>query len=172
MLNKNKNICKESVFEKLYHLYAKELRNFLIYKFQDVQASEDVVQECFVKLWQNCAEVEFEKVKSFLFTVGNNTFINIKKHEQIVRKHQTKAPKQSSDNVSPEFIIIEEEYARKLHKLINSLPEKQKEVFMMSRIEKLKYREIAEILDVSIKTVEKRMSSALIYLREHLEYFK
>jgi len=172
MSHKNKNICNESVFEKLYHLYAKELRNFLIYKFQDVQASEDVVQECFVKLWQNCAEVQFDKVKSFLFTVGNNAFINIKKHEQIVRKHQTKAPKQSSDNVSPEFIIIEEEYAQKLHKLIDSLPDKQKEVFMMSRIEKMKYREIAEALGISVKTVEKRMSSALIYLREHLEYFK
>jgi len=169
---KNQNICQESVFEHIYKMYAKELRNFLIYKFQDVETCNDIVQECFVKLWQKCKEVPFGKVKSFLFTVGNNAFINQKKHLQVVRKHHAGMLKQSTDHISPEYIYIEEEYARKLHRLIDNLPEKQKIVFKMSRLEKMTYNEIAESLQLSVKTIEKRMSAALQYLRANLEYFK
>ena len=169
---KNQDICQESVFEHIYKIYAKELRNFLIYKFQDVETCNDIVQECFVKLWQKCSEVPYSKAKSFLFTVGNNAFINQKKHLQVVRKHHAGMPKQSTNHISPEYIYIEEEYARKLHRLIDNLPEKQKIVFKMSRLEKMTYNEIAETLQLSVKAVEKRMSAALQYLRTNLEYFK
>ncbi len=169
---KNQNICNEAVFERVYNMYAKDLRNFLIYKFQDVETCNDIVQECFVKLWQRCKEVRFDKVKSFLFTIGNNAFINQKKHLQVVRKHQAGMSKQDANHVSPEYIYIEEEYAQKLHSLIDSLPEKQKIVFRMSRFEKMTYNEIAGNLQISVKTVEKRMSVALRYLRSNLEYFK
>ena len=169
---KNQNICKEAVFERIYQMYAKDLRNFLIYKFQDVETCNDIVQECFVKLWQKCQEIQYDKVKSFLFTVGNNAFINQKKHLQVVRKHHAGMPKQDTNPVSPEYILIEEEYAQKLHRLIDNLPEKQKAVFKMSRLEKMTYNEIAETLQLSVKTIEKRMSAALQHLRAHLEYFR
>ncbi len=172
MKKQNQNICKEAVFERVYKMYAKELRNFLIYKFQDIETCNDIVQECFVKLWQKCKEVPFDKVKSFLFTVGNNAFLNQKKHLQVVKKHQKDMPGRKIDNVSPEYIYIEEEYAQKLHRLIENLPEKQKQVFKMSRLEKKTYKEIADALQLSVKAVEKRMSAALRYLRENLEYFK
>lgn len=172
MKKQNQNICKEAVFERIYQMYAKELRNFLIYKFQDVETCNDIVQECFVKLWQKCSEVPYSKAKSFLFTVGNNAFINQKKHLQVVRKHHAGMPKQSTNHISPEYIYIEEEYARKLHRLIDNLPEKQKIVFKMSRLEKMTYNEIAETLQLSVKTIEKRMSAALQFLRTNLEYFK
>ncbi len=172
MTQKNNDICKDNVFKKVYDTFALDLRNFLIYKFQDFQSAEDVVQESFIKLWHNCEKVPFIKAKSYLFTIANNMFLNIKKHEKVVREYEKKSNLSKYDSVSPEFIMIEEEYAQKLEKAINALPEKEKEVFKMSRIEKLKYKEIAEKLEVSIKTVEKRMSAALRYLRERVSYFK
>jgi RNA polymerase sigma-70 factor (ECF subfamily) len=153
-------------------MHATNLRNFLLYKFRDLESAEDVVQECFIKLWQNCDNISFLKAKSYLFTMANNMFLNIKKHEQVVRKHKQKNNLTKADNISPEFIIIEEEYAKKLHYLIDSLPEKEKRVFKMSRLDKMKYKEIAIDLNISVKTVEKRMSLALKFLRENLEYFK
>ena len=172
MKNQNQNICKEAVFERIYQMYAKDLRNFLIYKFQDVETCNDIVQECFVKLWQRCQNVQYAKVKSFLFSVGNNALINQKKHLQVVRKHHADMLKQDMNPVSPEYILIEEEYAQKLHLLIENLPEKQKIVFKMSRLEKMTYNEIAGALHLSVKTIEKRMSAALRYLRNNLEYFR
>jgi len=172
MFDKQKNICDKKIYESIFALYAKDLRNFLLYKFKDLETAEDIVQDCFVKLWENCKEVRIDKVKSYLFTIGNNMFLNIKKHEQVVRKHQQKNITQDRNIISPEFIMIEDEYAQKLQKLIEALPDKQKIVFVMSRIEKKKYKEIAQELDISIKTVEKRMSLALLYLRNNLDYFK
>jgi RNA polymerase sigma-70 factor (ECF subfamily) len=99
-------------------------------------------------------------------------FGTIKKHEKIVREFEKKSKQSKYKSISPEYIMIEEEYAQKLKNAINALPEKQKEVFRMSRIEKLKYHEIADKLQVSVKTVEKRMSDALRFLRTQLEYFK
>ena len=172
LMSNDNNLCDEKQYEQIYRLYAKDLRDFLIYKFKDKQTAEDVVHECFIKLWKICNKVPVNKAKSFIFTVGNNMFLNIKKHEKVIRQHRQKASKQDKNHISPEFILIEEEYARKLEKLINDLPEKQKQVFWMSRIDKKKYSEIADELQISIKTVEKRMSAALKFLRNNLEYFK
>ena len=71
-------------------------------------------------------------------------------------------------NESPEFLMEEQEFMIKLKKVIADLPEKQREVFLLSRIDKKKYSEISEIVGVSVKAVEKRMSLALIILREKL----
>ena len=71
-------------------------------------------------------------------------------------------------NESPEFLLEEKEFMVKLKKVIADLPEKQREVFLLSRIDKKKYSEISEMLDISVKAVEKRMSQALIRMREQI----
>ena len=69
----------------------------------------------------------------------------------------------------PEFLILESEFMEKLNAAISALPDKQREVFLMNRIEKLKYREIAEIQGVTQKAIEKLMHKALLKLREEIE---
>ncbi|HFS66807.1 MAG TPA: RNA polymerase sigma-70 factor [Flavobacteriia bacterium] len=163
-----KNICKSSVFKEVYFLYAKSLKSFLIFKYQNIEQAEDIVQDAFIKLWENCKNVPFLKAKSYLYTIANNAFLNIKKHEQVKRKHQETIT-QKSTNESPEFVLLEKEFYQKLKKVISNLPQKQQEVFKMSRIEKLKYREIAEQLNISVKAVEKRMSMALKTIRKEID---
>lgn len=167
MKNDFKNICKAEVFKKIYILFAKDVKRFLIFKYGNPEQAEDIMQDAFIKLWENCKKVPFDKVKNYLFTISNNAFINLKKHEQVIIKHQKNA-KTSSHNESPEFALIEKEFYEKLKRVINSLPKKQKEVFLMSRIEKLKYQEIATKLNISVKAVEKRMSLALKVMREKI----
>jgi len=160
-----KNICKPKIFEKVFKTHAKDLKRFLYFKFNDLETAEDVMQDAFVKLWKNCGDVSLEKVKSYLFTIGNNMFLNIKKHEQVVRKNKFRHTKNST-NESPEFLLIEKEYLEKIEKAIANLSEKQREVFLLSRIEKKKYKEIAAMLNISVKAVEKRMHNALLKMRK------
>jgi RNA polymerase sigma-70 factor (ECF subfamily) len=160
-------ICNKEIFEKIYYSYGQDLKRFLFSKTKDMYLAEDILQECFLKLWNNCAHVNFETVKSYLFTVGNNTFLNSKKHEKVVRSHE-KTITSHSTNESPEFLMVEQEFLVKLESVINSLPEKQKEVFLLSRMEKKKYVEIANILGISVKAVEKRMHFALKTMKEHI----
>ncbi len=167
MFEKLKEVCDEEVYKKLYFLYAKDLKRFLIFKFNDVESAEDLTQDAFIKLWENCKKVPFLKAKSFLFTVANNAFLNIKKHEQVKQRHQKNLFKNST-NESPEFVLLEKEFYQKLKNTIDNLPEKQREVFLMNRIEKLKYKEIAVKLNISVKAVEKRMHLALKIMRDKI----
>ena len=66
-------ICEEIVFSNFFKSHAKALRNYLLYKYGNEEQAEDVTQEAFIKLWENCANVPLEKAKSFLYTVANNT---------------------------------------------------------------------------------------------------
>ncbi|MGO1585492.1 MAG: RNA polymerase sigma factor, partial [Mesonia sp.] len=68
----HEHVCQESVFASLYQKHAKNIHDFLYYKFGEVLQPEDKMQEAFVKLWQNCKKVPPRKAKSFLFTVANN----------------------------------------------------------------------------------------------------
>lgn len=165
MSNEFKSVCEKDNFEIIFKTHSKSIRNFIYYKCGDLQQAEDLTQEAFIKLWDNCAKVIFDKAKSFLFTVANNAFLNEVAHKKVVLKHQAVLYKDST-NITPEFILEEQEFMVKLKTSISSLPVKQREVFLLSRMEKKKYKEIAEIVGISIKAVEKRMSLALITLRK------
>jgi RNA polymerase sigma-70 factor (ECF subfamily) len=159
------NVCQEETFKSVFLEHAKGLRNFLYYKTGNLQRSEDLVQDAFGKLWENCAKVTFEKARSFLFTVANNLFLNQVEHQKVVLKFEQKGHSQKS-NIDPQFLMEEEEFRKRLEQGISNLPEGQRVVFLMNRIDKKKYREIAEELNISVKAVEKRMHKALLTLRK------
>jgi len=167
MAKDNRNICHSKTFEFVYNTYAKDIRRFLFYKTQDIAEAEDILQDTFIKLWDNCSKIEYDKVKSYIYTVANNMFLNVKKHEKVVRKF-SEQHKKSDNNESPEFIMIEKEFMEKLENTIFALPEKQREVFLLNRIEKKKYKEISQMLDISVKAVEKRMHQALLVMRKEI----
>jgi RNA polymerase sigma-70 factor (family 1) len=160
-------ICKSEVFETIFRSYAKELKRFLYFKTGDTALAEDILQDTFVQLWKNCDNVSYEKVKNYLFTVANNQFLNYKKREKLIRAHHKTFPRKVFHE-TPEFLLLEKEFLVKIEKAIASLTENQQEVFLLNRIEKKKYREIAVLLNVSIKTVEKRMHVALKKMKEQI----
>jgi RNA polymerase sigma-70 factor (ECF subfamily) len=161
------SLCKETVFAQVYKQYASVLRNFIYYKFGNLENAEDVTQNAFIKLWENCNKVAIEKAKSFLFTTANNLTLNTIKHDKVVLKFAENFTK-SSTNETPEYKMLEKEFLTKLELVIASLSEKQREVFLLNRIEKIKYAEIAVLLGISIKAVEKRMHAALLVMREKI----
>lgn len=164
----HKNICEERIFSSIFNKHSKNLHDFLYYKFGDLLNPKDKVQEAFVKLWQNCTKVSPEKAKSFLFTTANNLMLNEVAHQKVVLKHQQTKPKHYT-NESPEFLMQESEYNDKLQKALANLTEAQRAAFMMNRVEGKRFKEIAEILDISTKAVEKRIYGALKKLREDIK---
>ncbi len=167
MSEESKSICEQKNYELIFNNHSETLRNFIYYKCGDLQQAEDIVQDAFIKLWNNCAKVIFKKAKSYLYTIAKNAFLNEMAHKKVVLEHQIHLAKDRT-NESPEFILEEQEFLEKLKRVIADLPEKQREVFLLSRIDKKKYTEIAEILNLSVKAVEKRMSLALVTLRKKI----
>lgn len=167
----DKNVCEEKTFEDVFNTHGKTLRNFIFYKCGNTAQADDLVQGAFVKLWNNCAKVPYEKAKSFLYTIANNAFLNEVAHERVKLKYR-QVSRPGITNESPDFVLREKEFQEELNQAIANLSEKQREVFLLNRIEKKKYREIAEMLDISVKAVEKRMHGALVKLRSEIKYFK
>lgn len=159
------SICEEEVFRSVFIEQAKPLRNFIYYKSGDLATAEDLVQDAFSKLWENCAKVPIEKAKSYLFTIANNLFLNKVNHRKVVLKFEQREQRRQDDQ-TPEYLLESKEFKQKLEQAISDLPEVQRIVFLMNRIDKKKYREIAEELNISVKAVEKRMHNALKELRK------
>ncbi|XCF06045.1 sigma-70 family RNA polymerase sigma factor [Tamlana crocina] len=169
MTKSDAKLCEEAYFNEFYLKHVQHASNFTYYKCGDQDNALDLVQDAFSKIWENCAKIDFTKAKTYLFTTVNNLFLNKVKHNKVVMEYAKAAPYIDENNESPEYLLEEEEFKKKLQAAMALLSEAQREVFLMNRIEGKKYREIAELLDVSQKAVEKRMSGALKILRKHIE---
>ncbi|MCB0749136.1 MAG: sigma-70 family RNA polymerase sigma factor, partial [Ignavibacteriae bacterium] len=140
------------------------LINFFFYITRDLDLSKDLVQEIFAKLWIARNNLDPEKsVKSYLFKSLTNQIIN---NSKLSSSKNISIDESILNNTTANNINIENQID--LHSAIEKLPEKSKTVFMLSRIEGFKYSEIAEICEISIKAVEKRMTKTLKILRKSL----
>jgi len=169
---KNISSLKKKDFEEVFKTYFKPLTAFA-YKFvKDIDDAKSIVHDVFMKLWEKRDEIDMEKsVKSYLFTSVNNRSLNFirdnKKfiHEEFIIGNEHDKHWDLSDEMESE------EIQKKVDATLSIISPKAKEVFLMSRNEGLKYREIAEKLGISIKTVETHMSIALKELRKNLREY-
>ena len=135
---------------------------------RDKDNAEDIVQDVFLKLWKNKEEVDWNtSMKGYLYRATTNGALNwLEKNRRIVRY---------DDNISePSVNVVEQalnasELQEKIKLAIASLPPKCKAIFVLSRYEELKYKQIADQLNLSIKTVENQMGIALEKLRKELK---
>lgn len=165
-------ICKENIFSDFFKNHAKPLRNFLFYKFGNLDQAEDATQDAFIKLWQNCADVPLEKAKSYLYTLANNSSLNVIAHQKVVLNYTKSSNHTDKTNENPEFLLEEQQFKTKLLAAIENLNETQRVAFLMHRIDGKKYAQIADELNLSVKAVEKRIHLALIELRKEFKNFK
>lgn len=167
MSESKKSICESKHFETIFNKHSTTLRNYIYYKCGDTELAKDIAQESFINLWNNCARVVFEEALYYLKRIASNRFLNTVKHQNVVLNYSKQ--KISDVNLeSPEFIIEEKEFMNKLQSAIQRLPEKQRTVFLLNRIDKKTYAEIAALLDLSVKAIEKRMHNALKSLRKEI----
>jgi len=164
------DICDKIVFSSFFKAQAQTLRNFLYYRFGDKDVAEDITQDAFIKLWQNCAEVR--NPKSFVYTVAKNSALNHTAYKKVVFNYTTNNPAANLDYQSPEYILEEKEFRKKFDAAIAGLTEAQRTALLLNRIEGKKYKEIAEMLGISVKAVEKRIHGALIAMSEKIENFR
>lgn len=161
------NVCDERVFQKIFETHSRDLYRFLYYKYGADNNPRDLVQDAFVKLWNNCGNVHPEKSRSFLFTVANNQMLNELAKKKTALTYSQEKPK-SYTHESPHYVLEENEYGVRLQQAIDGLSPEQRAAFLLNRIEGKKHQEIAGILGISRKAVEKRIYTALIILKEKL----
>ncbi|WP_075591588.1 RNA polymerase sigma-70 factor [Labilibacter marinus] len=155
----------ESAFEELFRLHYVSLTAFANSFMHDLDIAESIVQNVFVKLWEKRSKYEINSLKSYLMIAVRNSCHNELKRLQHERSYKKTI---TSEDVIAEVNYSDSGVMERISETINQLPEQRKRIFKLNRLEGLKYREIAERLNISPKTVEVQMGKALKFLRENL----
>ena len=135
--------------------------------------SESIVQEVFLRLWQNRNNTIINSsLQHYLFKSVKNHCINYLEHERIKSKYQAAVIQYEATRSDYSEFFPEPDLMNQIENAIAALPPRRQEIFRLAREEGLKYREIAEKLDLSVKTVETQMTMALKQLRTSLSSFK
>ncbi len=160
----------KKAFEKLFYEHYQMLVRYAFTYMKDHDIAEEVVQDIMVKFWEKRAELPDDvKVKPYLFRMTGNHCLNVLKHEKVKLQHQTETVANGISMSDGFEVIASNELNTEIKKAIDDLPEQCGKVFLLSRDEGLSYKEIAESLDISVKTVENHVSKALKLLREALK---
>lgn len=161
----------ENAFRKLYDIFFPKITRYSEYFLKSAHQSEDIVSDVFLELWKNRKKLSgVNNLEGYIYTITKN--------KAIQSINQDKKRKYSSydldhftfliDHVSPEEIQIQKELEITINEAINELPKRCRLIFLMAREDGLKYREIAEKLSISEKTVNAQMVTAIKKLTEYL----
>jgi len=164
-------------YEILFKKYYQELYRFAYTYLRDQVPAEEMAQEVFLYIWEKRGQIEIKTtLKTYLYSGAKNKCLNYIKYE-VPRQNELEESHLALMTTSqPEKEEDSEKMKRHIHAAVNELPNKCRQIFVLSRNGGLTYDEIAEEMGISVKTVENQMSIALKKLRESLrplyEYFQ
>ncbi|MEO7990509.1 MAG: RNA polymerase sigma-70 factor [Chryseolinea sp.] len=160
-----------TAFEMLFRTFYQPLCNYAYTFTQDRDEAEEVVQSTFLSIWEKYKTLEIHTaMKPYLYAMVRNSCLNIIKHEKIKQQHvQTEMVMADRSSESVTNTVLATELDERIQKAVEKLPEQCRIIFKLSRFEELKYAEIAEHLNLSVKTVENQMGKALKIMREQLK---
>ncbi len=155
-----------SDFEDLFKSNYNTMCNIACNIIKDTDGAQDIVQEIFIKLWDKKSNLlEISNIKGYLFRATTNASINYLSQNKNTISLEKAGVMLS---INPDEIITTKELEAKIQYALDRLPPKCKAIFILSRFEGMKYKEIAEHLDISVKTVKNQMLIALDKMREDL----
>lgn len=159
-------------FREIYDVYYYDLCRYLNYYTRDICVVEEVVQDLFTSLWEDRRKVGIEYIKTYLYRGARNRMLNHLRDTSNRKTLLEQWAKSVRETGQATDCIDREEFRATLADAINRLPDKCREIFMLSRNHKLGYKEIAAIRNISVKTVENQMGIALRKIREYFsEHF-
>jgi RNA polymerase sigma-70 factor (ECF subfamily) len=162
-----------AAFEKMFRLFYKVLRAYAYTFIKDNEGAEEIIQNVFCKIWEKRHQLKAEgSLQSYLYRAVHNESLTWLKHQKTkdsYKVYYTNTAHEGSDETTNK--VLAAELDRHIQLAVSGLPEQCRVIFQMSRFEQLKYQQIADLLKISVKTVENQMGKALKILRLKLAEF-
>lgn len=157
------------VFEAVFKEHFKGLHAYACTIVRDDMDAEEIVQNVFYKLWERKEQItELQSINAYLYRAVYNESLNYLKHEKVKMAYRSHANHSMDMHESAADQASVKQLEQRIQTAMNELPEQCRTIFQLSRFEELKYREIADRLGISVKTVENQMGKALKVLRTKL----
>ena len=165
---------KEEAFAYVFRMYYSPLLNYAGRILKDVEAANDVVQECFCRLYERRRELRKElQVRPYLYKSVYNACMAAIKHQKVESNYINQELldfyfSKVVETPEAEQALLDEDLKGAIQDAINKLPERCREIFVLSKVDGLSNKQIAEQLNISMKTVEAQMTTAFVRLRKEL----
>ncbi|MGN1215405.1 MAG: RNA polymerase sigma-70 factor, partial [Candidatus Cryptobacteroides sp.] len=161
-------------FAILYECYAGRCINFVLALSGDAQLAKDITHDIFLRIWKLRESVsKADSFEKYLMRMVYNSYVNSVRKEQVERRFRDYSlPRTENSDVETDSLLLLDEMKRIIDGTIDAMPPQRREIFKMSRIQGLENREIARKLGLSVRTVEKHISNALLNLRISLKIKK
>lgn len=158
-------------FKVLFDMHFDAIRRYLYFRSGDRVVSTDLAQDTFLRIWEKQLDLDASRDVGLLYKIAGDLFVSHFRRDKRSREI-LKELRFDAEEMSPEYDLQAKELQAKYEKILAHMPEKQRVVFLMSRLEDLSYREIADRLALSVKAIEKRMTAALALLRNELKSYE
>lgn len=162
------NTINDADIEKIYHQYFDDICTFLNYYTHDRQLIEDTIQDIFVRLWEEKNSINIFYIKSYLYKAARNRILNHLRDEKNRSQLAEEWAVSEIEKLNARECVNMAEFSKQYRQAVSVLPEKCRKIFLMSRESDKTYRDIAEELEISSKTVEAQMSIALKKIKEYI----
>lgn len=168
--------CDEQAFNQLFNLYYPKLIQIALAFVPGIVAAQEVVSDLFFKILKNPKTlIAVKNFDNYIFLCVKNqsySYLKKNKHQAILDSIHQKEDYILPDYKNPENSLLSNEFFQLVAKVVHDLPPKRKAIFQLAKEEGKKYKEVAEILDISIKTVELQMSLALKSVRKSIKEYQ
>ena len=163
----------KNAFETLFKSHYANLCGYAVKYVWELEQAEEIVQDLFFNIWNKRSDLYISSsIEAYLFRAVRNACLNYLKHKKIRDNYVSAVQEHYNPGLRLDENPVETlELQTKIDEAIDSMPPERKKVFLLSRYEGLKYKEIADRLGISVKTVEVQMGKALKFLREELKEF-
>lgn len=157
-------------FENLYHFYKDRIISHLLYLFKNDDLAKDVAQETFITVWEKRKETDpNQSFKAYLYTIATNKAYDLLRkanHDQNLR-NALSSFLYESHNVVEEY-LFRKEYTQQVEDLLSQMPEQQRKVYRLAKIEGYSYEEIAQQVGISRHTVNTHIKRANVFLKQQI----
>ncbi len=161
-------------FEEVFRRYYSPLCWYAAGITGDTESAEEIVEELFYTLWKNREQLQvLQSVKSYLYRAVRNEAIQYCEHQEVKERYQTsvQTDKESEASIDPHWQMEYKELQTLVQQALNKLPDRRRRIFIMHRMQGMKYAEIALALSLSVKTVEAEMTKVLRTLRVEIDNY-
>lgn len=159
-----------NAFETVFNLYKLPIYQFVLSHTKTIEVSEEITQEVFVRLWENRKKIDPEKnLKSYIYTIAKNLTLSYLR--EVTKEHSLKEELWNKIGIvraDPENDMIFEEYQFFFEEILNNLPQKKREIYILSKVEGKSNEEIASQLGITKKTVKNNLWETLLIIKRQL----